>query len=78
MRAADLGARDDRPHAQEAAHPQKQYATGRRASELVGAMLGMIEMDAAGDHWLKQDNSAGITATRLWAILKRFFSQVPT
>ena len=28
------------------------YATGLRASELVGATLGMIEVDAASDHWL--------------------------
>ncbi|MFM0213893.1 site-specific integrase [Paraburkholderia sediminicola] len=29
------------------------YATGLRASELVGATLGDIETDARGDHWLK-------------------------
>jgi len=29
------------------------YATGVRASELVGATLGDIETDARGDHWLK-------------------------
>ena len=29
------------------------YATGLRASELVGATLGDIETDAHGDHWLK-------------------------
>ncbi len=100
------------------------YATGLRASELVGARLGMIEVDAEGDHWLhlvgkgskagkvalpplaraaldrylvqrglpttptrwepstplvgslEQDSAAGITATRLWAIMKRFFAQV--
>jgi site-specific recombinase XerD len=28
------------------------YATGLRASELVGATLGAIEIDARGDHWL--------------------------
>ncbi|MCP2091967.1 UNVERIFIED_ORG: site-specific recombinase XerD [Paraburkholderia sediminicola] len=28
------------------------YATGLRASELVGATLGNIETDARGDHWL--------------------------
>jgi site-specific recombinase XerD len=28
------------------------YATGLRAGELVGATLGMIEIDADGDHWL--------------------------
>jgi site-specific recombinase XerD len=28
------------------------YATGLRASELVGATMGMIEIDAAGDRWL--------------------------
>src|SRR5207244_1429749 len=28
------------------------YATGLRASELVGAGLGQIESDAHGDHWL--------------------------
>ncbi|BDB29224.1 hypothetical protein CTP10_R66370 (plasmid) [Cupriavidus sp. P-10] len=29
------------------------YATGLRASELVGASLGDIETDGQGDHWLK-------------------------
>jgi site-specific recombinase XerD len=29
------------------------YATGLRASELVGATLGDIETDARGDHWIK-------------------------
>jgi site-specific recombinase XerD len=29
------------------------YATGLRASEMVGAALGDIETDASGDHWLK-------------------------
>ncbi|ADG19772.1 integrase family protein [Paraburkholderia atlantica] len=29
------------------------YATGLRASELVGATLGHIETDARGDHWLR-------------------------
>ena len=29
------------------------YATGLRASELVGARLGMIEEDAQGDRWLR-------------------------
>jgi site-specific recombinase XerD len=100
------------------------YATGLRASELVGALLGMIEVDAEGEHWLhlvgkgsktgkvalpplaraaldrymvqrrlpttptrwepstplvgnlEQDSEAGITATRLWAIMKRFFTEV--
>jgi site-specific recombinase XerD len=100
------------------------YATGLRASELVGATLGMIEADAEGDLWLRliskggkagkvalpplarsaldrylvqrglpalpsrwepatplvgsldQDAAAGITATRLGAIMKRFFLQV--
>lgn len=100
------------------------YATGLRASELVGATLGMIEVEAEGEHWLhlvgkgskagkvalpplaraaldrylvqrrlpttptrwepstplvgslEQDSEAGITATRLWAIMKRFFSGV--
>ena len=28
------------------------YATGLRASELIGATLGSIETDARGDHWL--------------------------
>lgn len=100
------------------------YATGLRASELVGATLGMIEVDTEGDHWLhlvgkgakagkvalpplaraaldrylvqrglpitrsrwapatpivgslQEDSATGITATRLWAIMKRFFQQV--
>lgn len=100
------------------------YATGLRASELVGATLGAIEVDAQGDHWLhlvgkgskagkvalpplaraaldrylvqrrlpttparwepstplvgslEQDSGASITATRLWSIMKRFFSEV--
>ncbi len=29
------------------------YATGLRASELVGATLGDVETDAHGDHWIK-------------------------
>jgi site-specific recombinase XerD len=29
------------------------YATGLRASELVGASLGNVETDARGDHWLR-------------------------
>jgi integrase len=29
------------------------YATGMRASELVGATLGDIEIDPHGDHWLR-------------------------
>lgn len=29
------------------------YATGLRASELVGATLGHVESDARGDHWLR-------------------------
>lgn len=100
------------------------YATGLRASELVSGTLGMIEVDAEGDHWLhligkgskagkvalpplaraaldrylvqrrlpttptrwepstplvgslEQDSEAGITGTRLWSIMKRFFSEV--
>ena len=98
------------------------YATGLRASELVGAVLGQIESDAHGDHWLhlvgkgskagkvalpplarsaldrylvqrglpatparwdpktplvgslEQDSIAGITATRLWSVMRRFFT----
>jgi len=97
------------------------YATGLRVSELVGATLGMIEVDIQGDEWLHlvgkgaktgkvalpplaraaldrylvqrglpttrshwkpttfilgsldEDAMAGITAPRLWAIMKRFF-----
>jgi site-specific recombinase XerD len=97
------------------------YATGLRASEFVGATLGMVHVDIEGDHWLRvtgkgskpgsvalpplaraaldrylvqrglpttpsrwepttpllgslqQDTGAGVTATRLWAILRRFF-----
>ncbi len=100
------------------------YATGLRASELVGARLGMIEDDARGERWLhlvgkgskagsvvmpsiarsaldrylvqrrlpitptrwdpatpllgslEQDNTSGVTAARLWAVMKRFFAQV--
>ncbi len=99
------------------------YATGLRASELVGATLGGIEIDPHGDHWLNlvgkgakagkvalpplaraaldrylverglpvtrarwdpntpligglgQDLASGITGTRLWAVLRRFFVQ---
>ncbi|MBP0619339.1 phage integrase family protein [Cupriavidus consociatus] len=99
------------------------YATGLRASELVGATLGDIETDAQGAHWLKlvgkgsragrvalpplaraaldrylvaralpvtavrwdpttplvgglgKDTAAGITSTRLWHVVKRFFAQ---
>lgn len=100
------------------------YATGLRASELVGATLGMIKVDTEGDQWLHlvgkgakagkvalpplarsaldrylvqrglpvtksrwepatpivgsldEDSTSGITAARLWAIMKRFFLQV--
>ena len=100
------------------------YATGLRASELVGARLGMIEQDARGERWLRtvgkgskagsvalpplaraaldrylaqrrlpttpsrwdpatpllgsldQDAAGGITAARLWAVMKRFFARV--
>jgi len=100
------------------------YATGLRASELVGARLGMIEEDARGERWLDlvgkgskagsvalppmaraaldrylaqrllpttpsrwdpatpllgsldQDSAGGITASRLWAVMKRFFAVV--
>jgi len=99
------------------------YATGLRASELVGATLGGIKIDAHGDQWLhlvgkggkagkvalpplargaldryliqrrlpvtparwnpqtpligslEQDSVAGITGSRLWSIMKRFFAQ---
>jgi site-specific recombinase XerD len=99
------------------------YATGLRASELVGATLGGIQTDAHGDQWLhlvgkggkagkvalpplargaldryliqrrlpvtparwnpltpligslEQDSVAGITGSRLWSIMKRFFAQ---
>lgn len=100
------------------------YASGLRASELVGARLGDIETDAQGDHWIKVvgkgakagkvvlpplaraalerylvqrglpvtparwrpgtpivgslDDEAGITATRLWSIVKRFFAKAAT
>ncbi|MES2886860.1 MAG: site-specific integrase [Pseudomonadota bacterium] len=100
------------------------YATGLRASELVGATLGSLEIDAQGDHWLhlvgkggkagkvalpplaraaldrylvqqglpttparwepatpllgsiEQDSGVGITSSRLWRVMKRFFSSV--
>ncbi|CAG2138074.1 Tyrosine recombinase XerC [compost metagenome] len=99
------------------------YATGLRASELVGATLGGIEIDPHGDHWLNligkgakagkvalpplarialdrylgerglpvtparwdphtpligglgQEPANGITGTRLWGVLRRFFTQ---
>lgn len=99
------------------------YATGLRASELVGATLGSIERDAHGGHWLHlvgkgskagkvvlpplarsaldrylvqrslpttsahwepkvrligglmSDASTGITAARLWRVMRRFFLQ---
>lgn len=99
------------------------YATGLRASELVGATLGMIGTDDNGDRWLnvvgkgskagkvalpplataaldrylaqrrlpttpnlwspttplvgslEEDVEVGITAARLWSVVKRFFSQ---
>ncbi len=103
------------------------YATGLRVSELVGAKLGQIEVDAHGDQWLKlvgkgnksgkvalpplvrsaldhslmqrglpitpahwkpstpliadlgdPDNKTGITATRVWSLMKRFFTTVAT
>ena len=100
------------------------YATGLRLSELVGASLGQIEVDAQGDRWLYvlgkgskagkvalpplagaaldrhlvqrglpttpsrwqpnvplvgsigADATAGISATRLWSVMRRFFAQV--
>ncbi|MGV7244269.1 phage integrase family protein [Caballeronia sp. M23-90] len=99
------------------------YATGLRASELVDATLGDIQIDAHSDQWLhlvgkggkagkvalpplargaldryliqrrlsvtparwnpqtpligslEQDSGAGITGSRLWSIMKRFFAQ---
>lgn len=99
------------------------YATGLRASELVGATLGDIRVDEHGDHWLhligkgsrpgkvtlpplartaldqyllqrrlpvtpvrwnpstplvartEQDSVVGITGTRLWIVMRRFFEQ---
>lgn len=98
------------------------YATGLRASELVGAVLGGVRTDAHGDHWLylvgkgskagkvalppmarsaldqyllqrqlpvaparwnphvplignlEQDGATGITGSRLWVVVKRFFA----
>jgi site-specific recombinase XerD len=100
------------------------YATGLRISELVGATLGQIEIDAHGDHWLhvmgkgskagkvvlpplaraaldkylmqrqlpitparwnpktpligslEFECTAGITAARLWSVVRRFFHKV--
>lgn len=101
------------------------YATGLRVSELVGAKLGQIDVDAHGDHWIKlvgkgsksgkvalpplvrsaldhslmqrglpitpkhwkpstpliadlgdPDSKSGITATRVWSLMKRFFTTV--
>lgn len=100
------------------------YATGLRASELVGSQLRNIETDAHGDHWLNVvgkgakagkvvlpplargaldrylmqrglpvtpskwqptipiigslDDECGITATRLWSVVKRFFATAAT
>lgn len=99
------------------------YATGLRASELIGATLGWIERDAHGGHWLHlvgkgskagkvvlpplarsaldrylmqrslpttsahwepkvrligglmSDASTGLTAARLWRVMRRFFLQ---
>lgn len=99
------------------------YATGLRASELVAATLGRIEVDAQGDQWLGLvgkgaragkvalpplartalernllerglpttrtlwapntpligdlggDSAAGITSTRLWGVMRRFFTR---
>lgn len=101
------------------------YATGLRVSELVGAKLGQLEIDAHGDHWLKlvgkgnksgkvalpplvrsaldhslmqrglpitpvhwkpstpliadlgdPGSKSGITAARVWRVMKRFFITV--
>lgn len=99
------------------------YATGLRASELVGAVLGGVRTDAHGDHWLylvgkgskpgkvalpplarsaldryliqrqlpvtparwnpqtpligslEHESVAGITGSRLWSVIGRFFSK---
>jgi integrase len=52
------------------------YATELRVSELVGAKLGQIEVDAHGDHWIKLVGKAASQArwhcrrwcARLWTI----------
>lgn len=56
------------------------YATGLRASELVGATLGDIETDPRGDHWLrvrgKGKKLARVALPPLaWSALARYLAQ---
>ncbi|AET95177.1 integrase (plasmid) [Burkholderia sp. SFA1] len=56
------------------------YATGLRASELVGATLGGVETDARGDHWLRV-NGKGKKLARValpplaWDALARYLAE---
>lgn len=56
------------------------YGTGLRASELVGATLGQIEIDEHGDHWLHvvgKGSKAGKVALPplAWSALNRYLAQ---
>ncbi|WP_246024949.1 site-specific integrase [Paraburkholderia dinghuensis] len=56
------------------------YATGLRASELVGATLGHVETDARGDHWLrvtgKGNKLARVALPPLaWEALARYLAE---
>jgi site-specific recombinase XerD len=56
------------------------YATGLRASELVGATLGDVETDARGDHWLRVTGKGGRVARvalppLAWEALARWLAE---
>ena len=56
------------------------YATGLRASELVGATLGDVETDARGDHWLRVTGKGGKLARvalppLAWTALARYLAE---
>ncbi|MGF6506135.1 phage integrase family protein [Paraburkholderia sp. 32] len=61
------------------------FATGLRASELVGATLGHVETDARGEHWLRVTGKGGKVARvalppLAWDALTRYLAgrQLPT
>jgi site-specific recombinase XerD len=55
------------------------YATGLRASELVGATIGRVQTDARGDHWLRVTGKGGKLASvalppLAWEALARYLA----